>query len=264
MSKINIQVHALPTEKAEDSIVLSNGKYWNFKGYFTQEYLKSQNKKSFHLYATTDETPQIGDWFLVELFKITGESDGLHLEQCLSIDDVWINNTSVDKTRHIDNCKKVVATDDKDLKYNDLGSSILNHKRYGLNWENHVKSLPQISPEFKQAWVREANKGTPILEALMEFTDLGKDACKFDDNHLDCKIENLEHNCLIFGGKCSCLKKIPKLNPQGYVTILPVKEKMYPLDALRESFKGARRLLPSNDEESDFNKWLKMYETVNL
>lgn len=273
MSKVEIKVYALPTNKASHIKFIPKGEYEEINGKLVKttidKYLYVEEATEFgypstFLYVTTSETPQIGDWFLVELFKITGESDGLHLEQCLSIDDVWINNTSVDKTRHIDNCKKVVATDDKDLKYNDLGSSILNHKRYGLNWENHVKSLPQISPEFKQAWVREANKGTPILEALMEFTDLGKDACKFDDNHLDSKIENLEHNCLIFGGKCSCLKKIPKLNPQGYVTILPVKEKMYPIDALRESFKGARRLLPSNDEESDFNKWLKMYETVNL
>ena len=211
------------------------------------------------LYVTSDETIKEGDWYIVELFKITGENDGLHLEQCLSIDDVWVNNTSVDKTRHINNCRKVVATDNNDLYIKPEKPNLSSYMSFSLG----IK-VPQLSPEFKQAWVREANKGTPILEALMEFTDLGKDACKFDDNHLDSKIENLEHNCLIFGGKCSCLKKIPKLNPQGYVTILPVKEKMYPIDALRESFKGARRLLPSNDEESDFNKWLKMYETVNL
>ncbi len=256
MSKIDVKVYALPTNKASHIKFIPKGEYEEINGKLVKttidKYLYVEEATEFgypstFLYVTTSETPQIGDWFLVELFKITGESDGLHLEQCLSIDDVWINNTSVDKTRHIDNCKKVVATDDKDLKYNDLGSSILNHKRYGLNWENHVKSLPQISPEFQQAWVREMNNGTPIIEALMEMDLVLTDEL---DKEADFELYLNEY--------------VPKLNPQGYVTILPVKEKMYPLDALRESFKGARRLLPSNDEESDFNKWLKMYETVNL
>ena len=223
MSKTNVKVFALPTEKASiGGLIKYKGAKNVFFGIADEKdvliLLINGNKVGtpHHLYATTSETPKAGDY---------GYS--------ISTNTVELISELQSKVLRIDNWKKVVVTDDKDLKYNDLGSSILNHKRYGLNWENHVKSLPQISPEFQQAWVREANKGTPILEALMEFTDLGKDACKFDDNHLDSKIENLEHNCLIFGGKCSCLKKIPKLNPQGYVTILPVKEKMYTKEQVR-------------------------------
>ena len=263
--KQEIKVYALPTNKASHIKFIPKGEYEEINGKLVKttidKYLYVEEATEFgypstFLYVTTSETPKEGDWFIVEISEDNWKTSNFVLEKVKSINEVWVNNESYETTRHINNCRKVVATDNSELHYKGVFNEKLQRRTFG--------DVPQISPEFKQAWVREANKGTPILEALMEFTDLGKDACKFDDNHLDSKIENLEHSCLIFGGKCSCLKKIPKLNPQGYVTILPVKEKMYPLDALRESFKGARRLLPSNDEESDFNKWLKMYETVNL
>ena len=282
MSKIDVKVYALPTNKASHIKFIPKGEYEEINGKLVKttidKYLYVEEATEFgypstFLYVTTSETPQIGDWFLVELFKITGESDGLHLEQCLSIDDVWINNTSVDKTRHIDNCKKVVATDDKSLLKGDCDCGATTFE----GCSQCLTGIGKISPEFKQAWVREANKGTPIIEALMEMDIIYTLNERFTLDNLDeaefvnqTEVEN-EHGTVF---PASYLSKVelefapksyqPKLNPQGYVTILPVKEKMYPLDALRESFKGARRLLPSNDEESDFNKWLKMYETVNL
>lgn len=242
--KQEVKIYALRTNKASHIKFIPKGEYEEINGKLVKttidKYLYVEEATEFgypstFLYVTTSETPKDGDYCIEEISGLFGPYEEGDIVQ---------------------NPRKVVATDDLELHYKGVFNEHLQRKTFG--------DVPQLSPEFQKAWVREMNKGTPILEALMEFTDLGKDACKFDDNHLDSKIENLEHSCLIFGGKCSCLKKIPKLNPQGYVTILPVKEKMYPLDALRESFKGARRLLPSNDEESDFNKWLKMYETVNL
>lgn len=56
-----VKVLMLPTEKAEDSIVKSAGRLWYFKGYFTQDYLSSQNKKSHHLYLVSDEEIKEGD-----------------------------------------------------------------------------------------------------------------------------------------------------------------------------------------------------------
>jgi hypothetical protein len=74
--------------------------------------LDSENQ---NIYITSDEEIKEGDWFVVELFKITGESDGLHIEKCTKLDDVWCNNFNVTYTRHKDNCKKIILTTDQDL-----------------------------------------------------------------------------------------------------------------------------------------------------
>jgi len=71
--------------------------------------------RNYNIYITSDEEIKEGDWFLVELFKITGESDGFHIEKCTKLDDVWCNNFDVISTRHKDNCKKIILTTDLQL-----------------------------------------------------------------------------------------------------------------------------------------------------
>lgn len=250
MSKQEIRIYALPTNKASKDCI---GIHIDTKKVRIMEKSLDGNKvfevgfsasssqyQPHHLYTTIDESPKEGDWFIVEISEDNWKTSNFVLEKVKSINEVWVNNDLNETTRHIDNCKKVVATDDKDLKYNDLGSSILNHKRFGLNWENHVKSLPQISPEFQQAWVREANKSTPIVEAMIEMDIIYTLNERFTLDNLDeaefvnqTEVEN-EHGTVF---PASYLSKVelefapksyqPKLNPQGYVTILPVKEKMH-------------------------------------
>jgi hypothetical protein len=68
-----------------------------------------------NIHITNNEKIKEGDWYLVELFKITGESDGFHIEKCTKLDDVWCNNFDVISTRHKDNCKKIILTTDQEL-----------------------------------------------------------------------------------------------------------------------------------------------------
>lgn len=74
------------------------------------EYMMNQN-----IYIISDEEIKEGDWYLVELFKITAESDNFHIEKCTKLDDVWCNNFDVLSARHKDNCKKIILTTDQDL-----------------------------------------------------------------------------------------------------------------------------------------------------
>lgn len=60
--QLNCQVIMLPTDKAENCIVKSLDKLWYFKGIFTQDYLSSQNKKSYHLYLISDREIKSGDY----------------------------------------------------------------------------------------------------------------------------------------------------------------------------------------------------------
>ena len=76
--------------------------------------------KNQHIYITDNEKIKEGDWYLVELFKITGESDGFYIEKCTKLDDVWCNNFDVISTRHKGNCKKIILTDDEDLIKNNV------------------------------------------------------------------------------------------------------------------------------------------------
>ena len=77
------------------------------------EYSHTRNTKN--IYITNDEEIKDGDWFVVKLFKITGESDGLHIEKCTKLDNIWCNNFDVISTRHKNNCKKIILTTDQNL-----------------------------------------------------------------------------------------------------------------------------------------------------
>lgn len=253
MSKQEIRIYALPTNKLSNIFKCHND-YFQYDEDKGENYEKS-SIEFYHLYVISNEELKESE---------ISKGEGYYNMNTNKI-HIWGTSNYYD----IKGKRKILSTDDKDLKsdtrvkcpecnatgFKDFPNSCINCNRTGVV----LKSLPLISPEFQQAWVREMNNSTPIVDVIME-------------------MEEIYHPPVISGGLRpigeiggkelthfpSSIEYKPKLNPQGYVTILPVKEKMYPLDALRESFKGARRLLPSNDEESDFNKWLKMYETVNL
>ena len=91
----------LPTDKAQDSIVDCSNKLQYFKGFFTQEYLKSQGKSSHHLYITSDDKIEVGDWYIDTQTNTVYRCDS-HKES-LSTDD-------------FDEFKKIIATTDSKLK----------------------------------------------------------------------------------------------------------------------------------------------------
>ena len=97
----------LPTDKPSNV-------YINMQGFLSKDELKMRLKNK-QIYITNSEEIKEGDWFAVELFKITGESKGLHIEKCIKLDDVWCNNFDVISTRHKNNCKKIILTTDQDL-----------------------------------------------------------------------------------------------------------------------------------------------------
>lgn len=55
------------------------------------------------------EEIEVGGKYLVELFAITNESNGLHIEECKKLEDVWCNNFDIVQQRHKDNCKKILV-----------------------------------------------------------------------------------------------------------------------------------------------------------
>jgi hypothetical protein len=108
-------IHVLSTDKPSRLIYNDANQlcYQSNKSYKNDR--KWMHRKKFNMYITSDEKIKDGDWCLVELFKITGESDGFHIEKCTKLDDVWCNNFDVISTRHKDNCKKIILTTDQDL-----------------------------------------------------------------------------------------------------------------------------------------------------
>lgn len=119
--------------------------------------------EGFHFYITDDSEIKEGDWYLIELFKIDGSSDGFHLEQCKTITDVWVNGKGTEKdpnTRHIRNCKKVIAT---------------------TNTELIKDGVPQIPEEFIKQWVN--NPQEDVLVEVEEKTVGFIDALKGKPNY---------------------------------------------------------------------------------
>jgi hypothetical protein len=100
----------IPTDKPSRIAITDTDVLGMYKVEQIAKYGVNQN-----IYITNSEEIKEGDWFVVELFKITGESDGLYIEKCTKLDDVWCNNFDVISTRHKDNCKKIILTTDQDL-----------------------------------------------------------------------------------------------------------------------------------------------------
>ena len=100
----------LPTDKAQDSIVDCSNKLQYFKGFFTQEYLKSQGKSSHHLYITSDDKIEVGDWYIDTQTNTVYRCDS-HKES-LSTDD-------------FDEFKKIIATTDSELKLPQIPQSFI-------------------------------------------------------------------------------------------------------------------------------------------
>lgn len=65
------------------------------------------------LVSLQNEKIEVGDKYVVELFYVNGKSRGFVLEHCISVNGVWINKEDITSIRHIDNCKKVIATQDQ-------------------------------------------------------------------------------------------------------------------------------------------------------
>jgi len=106
-------IHLIPTDKPSELYLHSNNELQLRTNIIrtSEDYLGTNQ----HIYITSDEEIKEGEWYLVELFKITGESDGFHIEKCTKLDDVWCNNFDVISTRHKDDCKKIILTTDQDL-----------------------------------------------------------------------------------------------------------------------------------------------------
>ncbi len=147
----------LPTEKAENSLLLCNNKELRYvKGYFTQEYLKSENRKSYHLYIISDDEIKEGDWCIKETSMFTEK----FIIQAKGYGD--INSTTA-------LWRKIIATTDNSLfvtQQNDhLGQAII--------------QLPQPSESFIQKYVEEHNKGNVITDVMVEYQAYRKDGCPF-------------------------------------------------------------------------------------
>lgn len=120
------------------------------------------------LYFVDDSPIKSGDCFIM---------NGCILRQCKSTNNepftIPTIIDTIDGIHHVSVCKKVISCTDKSLKLNDLGSSILNHKRYGLNWENHVRNLPQPSDSFIDSYIKAFNEGNPIKFVMVDWEEKG-------------------------------------------------------------------------------------------
>jgi len=147
------QVVMLPTQNSNRLLYLSTDVSPNL--------LSNWRGEAQELYITSDDEVQKGDWCLVELFKITGESNGLKLEQCESIDDVWVNNSDIITARHIKNCKKVIATTDPKLTED--------KRTYISGLMDKPNILLQPSQQFIEKYIESYNKGVVLSDVLVEY-----------------------------------------------------------------------------------------------
>jgi hypothetical protein len=147
------------TDKAENAIIIHNvSKQAVYHGnkYFTQEYLKNNNAKAFHLYVLSDDEIKEGDWF-IHCNRIL-KAEKSREKDCVSFN----NNSNVARN----NCKKIIATTDTDIT-NDFSTS-------------GVLFVPQIQQSFIEPFITNYNKGNVITEVIVEYEDIIK--CEYNYN----------------------------------------------------------------------------------
>lgn len=222
--KKEIKVYALPTKKASNIKFIPKGEYDEIDGKLiqttTDRYLYIEKATKFgypstFLYVITNETPEIGDWVIVDCSEIEILEirliTGYYNEQFLFDDKSQI---------HMDYCKKVIATNDNDLHFKAFVGGVPNSSF-------DKPFVHKISPEFQQAWVKSINENVPIVKALMEFNE---PVCKCDTQEELWKCPfacNGGDECTAPNPNNDFYGLRPKINSQGYVTILPKLEKMY-------------------------------------
>lgn len=121
--KKQLQLVLLPTDKAEDALIIKEGFILPYKkNYFTQEYLRSENLKSFHLYAISDEYPKIGDYVYNSALNV--------IEKFAEFDNGLLQN-------------KIVITTDKSLgfKLPTFTNDFINTYIERYNSKNPIKEI---------------------------------------------------------------------------------------------------------------------------
>jgi len=173
--KTTVNVHLVPTDEDSSILLTQNKLYWT--GDNTEP--PKNSAKNQHLYFTLLQSNleiskiKEGDWYIVELYDITGKSTGKHIEQCKSINDVWINSESIETSRHIGNCKKIVASTDYKL-----------YTRTKIDNSDHLLNicLPAIPQSFIQHYIAKYNNGDIIknVEIELEYEKHGNPTAKWN------------------------------------------------------------------------------------
>lgn len=142
----------LPTDKAENSIVKYAGQLFYFEGYFTQEYLRSQEKYSHHLYIVDDSEIKEGDYCIED---IGGTVFGPY------------RNGDV-----VENPKKIIGTTDTSLVINAVDT----HEVQGQVMQSHYhKELPQIPQSFIESYCQ-----NPVEKVMVEYESYIKETSECD------------------------------------------------------------------------------------
>lgn len=106
----------LPTSSQTQIFIEKDG---SAKTYKTPQ-RQSKSGGGHFLYILSDDEIKEGDWYVVELFKITGQSDGFYVEKVKKIEGEDVNGFSITQVRSKSNCKKIIGTTNPELLEKEL------------------------------------------------------------------------------------------------------------------------------------------------
>ena len=149
----------------------------------------------YDLHITSDDKVNLNDYFIVELFKIDGSSDGYHLEKCIDIkDDIWVNSNDITKQRHINNCKKVVISTNEEATNDKI-----------QRFDHHLLELFCKSPNTEYVELERLENGE-VIEGIYEnyfvrFLDTEETTKVYDDNDMIKFVNWCEDNYFSLSGR---------------------------------------------------------------
>lgn len=190
--------------------------------------------EGYDLHIISEDKVNPGDYFIVELFKIDGSSDGYHLEKCIDIkDDVWVNSYDITKTRHIDNCKKVVISTNEEVT-NDRIQRLDHHllEFFCINPNTEYVELERLEDV---QFVDHLENGE-VIEGIYEnyfvrFLDTEETKKVYDDNDMIKFVNWCEDNYFSLSGKGMWCES-PDFENNKVLTTKELLEKFKKIDKL--------------------------------
>lgn len=234
------QVVLVATDKAENALIIQGlleglGKSGikHEPSYLTQEYLKSNYSKSFHLYTLSEDEKENG-------FNIPKGS------WFYDTRDKTISNSSLAVTHF---SKKVIASTDKSLTIDIIptgfksGVGALSHKQ--------TKPLPQIHQSFIEYFITEFNRGNIIDKVNVEYKCLMSAKAQMID---------FGNNSVTDLTESECIQSELMIDKDNCINIKPIKESWSKQEVIRLILSFEEDLIEESDAfMTSFNSsnWLK-------
>jgi len=122
-------------------------------------------------YYVSDEKikPSLNDYYVVNLYDVE-MNETLVFEKVKSINEVWVNNESVETTRHINNCRKILCCNNPSIDIPHIVNEVTEFVYEIFAGQGDYYESGQQTGRF-EGWIKHSETHTLSDDEVIEFND---------------------------------------------------------------------------------------------